>query len=168
MDPRLSRLEKEIASAIHGITLDQLTLQKDGKWSVAEILEHLFMTYTGTSKGLERCLQAGRSLATRPSVYHHFATFALIGLGYFPSGRTAPKQATPKGMRPEKLVVEIGPQIAAMDRLARECEKKFGRRMRILDHPILGPLNIEQWRKFHAMHGHHHCRQIVERRRSMQ
>jgi len=40
--------------------------------------------------------------------------------------------------------------------------------MRILDHPILGPLNIEQWRKFHAMHGHHHCRQIVERRRSMQ
>ena len=86
MDPRLSRLEKEIASAIHGITLDQLTLQKDGKWSVAEILEHLFMTYTGTSKGLERCLQAGRSLATRPSAYHRFATFALNWFGIFSLG----------------------------------------------------------------------------------
>ena len=43
MDPRISQLEKEIAAAIHGITPDQLTLQKDGKWSVAEILEHLFM-----------------------------------------------------------------------------------------------------------------------------
>jgi hypothetical protein len=167
MDSRLARLETEIAAATMGITSSQLTEHAEGKWSVAEILEHLYLTYTGTTKGFERCLQEGHTLATRPSLYHRLATFVLTGLGYFPEGRKAPKQATPKGIAPEKVMAEIGPQIVAMDRVAAQCEQKFGRHARVLDHPILGPLTIEQWRKFHALHGRHHCRQIVERRQRL-
>jgi hypothetical protein len=29
-----------------------------------------------------------------------------------------------------------------------------------LDHPILGPFSIAQWRKFHLVHGLHHVKQI--------
>jgi hypothetical protein len=168
MDSRMARLQTEIDDAIRGLTPDQLSRQVKGKWSVAEILEHLSMTYTGTAKGLERCLQAGHTLASAPTLYHRFATFVLTGIGYFPEGRTAPKQATPKGSPAEKVVAEVGPQILAMDDLAARCETAFGRNIRILDHPILGPLTINQWRKFHALHGHHHCKQILERRTKLQ
>jgi hypothetical protein len=30
-------------------------------------------------------------------------------------------------------------------------------------HPVLGPLNTAQWRKFHYMHGHHHVLQMRKR-----
>ena len=32
----------------------------DGRWSVAEIVEHLDRTYSGTVKGFDRCLQRRR------------------------------------------------------------------------------------------------------------
>ena len=164
----MARLQTEIEEAIRGLTSEQLGRQVEGKWSIAEILEHLSLTYTGTAKGLDRCLQAGHPLATSPTLYHRFASFVVTRLGYMPEGRTAPKQATPKGVPAEKLVAEIGPQIIAMDDLATRCETAFGGKVRILDHPILGPLTIDQWRKFHALHGHHHCRQIMERRAKLQ
>jgi hypothetical protein len=44
-----------------------------------------------------------------------------------------------------------------------DCECRFGSATKILDHPILGPLTAEQWRKFHWVHGRHHARQIRER-----
>jgi hypothetical protein len=34
----------------------------------------------------------------------------------------------------------------------------------MLDHPILGPLTVDQWRKFHVVHTEHHVRQISQRR----
>ncbi|MGZ4836286.1 MAG: DUF1569 domain-containing protein [Terriglobales bacterium] len=32
-----------------------------------------------------------------------------------------------------------------------------------MDHPFLGPLTADEWRKFHWVHGRHHTRQIRER-----
>jgi hypothetical protein len=29
---------------------------------------------------------------------------------------------------------------------------------------VLGPFSIEQWRKFHLVHGRHHVKQIRQRR----
>ncbi|HEY3972851.1 MAG TPA: DUF1569 domain-containing protein [Candidatus Sulfotelmatobacter sp.] len=40
------------------------------------------------------------------------------------------------------------------------CEKQQGRSRKLLDHPILGPLTGNQWRKFHLVHGLHHVKQI--------
>jgi hypothetical protein len=47
-----------------------------------------------------------------------------------------------------------------MDRILTECEAKFGKHAKVLDHPILGPFSIAQWRKFHLVHGLHHVKQI--------
>ena len=64
----------------------------------------------------------------------------------------------------EKIVAEIGPQIAAMDEVIAQCEQRYGSRTRVLDHPVLGPLTARQWRKFHLAHGRHHVKQIQERK----
>jgi hypothetical protein len=68
MDSYLQRLQQTLADAIRGMTLDELTRHAEGKWSVAEELEHLYLTYTGTAKVFERCLEVGRPMATRPSL----------------------------------------------------------------------------------------------------
>ncbi len=59
---------------------------------------------------------------------------------------------------------EIGQKIAAMDAIIAQCEARFGRRVPLLDHPILGPLNAAQWRKLHVVHGRHHLREILRLR----
>jgi hypothetical protein len=34
---------------------------------------------------------------------------------------------------------------------------------KILDHPILGPLNATDWRRVHRTHARHHLKQIQQR-----
>lgn len=162
MNPHLERLDGEIAFVLGKIAPDQLVQSWNGKWTILEILEHLLLTYTATGKGFQRALNTGQTRTSTPSMYQRLASFLVINVGYFPEGRKSPPQALPGGMSAEDVLNQIRPQLAEMDRLATECEKKFGN-VRVLDHPIFGGLNIAQWRKFHATHGHHHCRQILAR-----
>ena len=164
MDSYLERLQQAIASATRGMTSDELTRHAEGKWCVAEILEHLYLTYTGTQKAFERCLKAGKPLAGVPTFKQRVAATAVTDFGYFPGGRKSPDQVVPRGMSVEKVVAGIGPQIAAMDKLITQCEERYGSRIKILDHPVLGPLTARQWRKFHLAHGRHHVKQIMQRR----
>jgi hypothetical protein len=166
MDSYLERLHRAIASVTQGICEKDLERRTDGKWSAAEVLEHLYLTYTGTSKAFERCLQAGKPLATAPTLKYRVAAFLVTEVGYFPGGRKSPDHASPKGISPEKVVADIGPQIAAMDKIIAQCEERFGSRKIVLDHPVLGPLTASQWRKFHWIHGRHHVKQIMERRQT--
>lgn len=168
MDSYLERLQQAISSATRGMTREDLTRHakggRDGKWNPAEVLEHLYLTYTGTIKGLERCLQAGKPLASPITLKQRARITLVTGLGYFPRGRKAPERATPKGMSADKVMAEIGSKIAAMGELIAQCEARHGARTRVLDHPVLGPLTARQWRKFHWVHGRHHVKQISKSR----
>jgi len=137
-----------------------LNRRPPGKWCAAEILEHLYLTYTGTSRGFSRVLESGQPQANVPSVKQRAQAFLVVGVGYLPSGREAPSVARPKGVGAEKVLSEIAPKIAEMDSILAKCEAKFGARAKVLDHPILGPFSISQWRKFHLVHGRHHIKQI--------
>jgi hypothetical protein len=157
MDLYLERLQQAIATATRGMTSEELTRHPEGhpegQWSAAEVLEHLYLTYTGTLKGFERCLKAGKPLASAPTLKQRVSAAVVTEIGYFPKGRKSPETARPKGIPAEKVIADIGPQIAAMDRLIAQCEAQYGARSKVLDHPILGPLTARQWRKFHWVHG---------------
>jgi hypothetical protein len=94
-------------------------------------------------------------------------TFAVVGLGRMPEGRTAPANTRPKGLAVETVRNEVGAKIAAMDAIIAQCEARFGRGTKLLDHPILGPLTGTQWRKFHLVHGRHHQKQLLQLRERM-
>jgi hypothetical protein len=166
MDSYLQQLQQTLAGAIRGMTIEELARHPTGKWSIGEELEHLYLTYTGTVKVFRRCLEAGKPLATRPTLKQRAMTTLIVECGYFPRGRKAPKQVIPKGMPAETVVAEIGPVIATMDELITQCEARHGARTKVLDHPILGPLTARQWRKFHWVHGRHHAKNITQRRKS--
>jgi len=166
MDIRLDKLKQSLESAVEGMSTEQLSWHPPGKWCAAEVLEHLYLTYTGTIKGFERVMTRGKPLASRASVAHRVRTWVAVGLGQMPAGRKAPAVAQPKGLPPEKVRNEIGAKIVAMDAIIAECEARFGRRVQLLDHPILGPLTAPQWRKLHLVHGRHHQKQLLRLRES--
>jgi hypothetical protein len=165
MDSRLERLRQALAGAVAGMSNQQLGWHPPGKWCAAEVLEHLYLTYTGTIKGFQRLLEAGKPLAARTTLAQRWRVLVVVGLRYLPNGRKAPPVAEPRGLLREKVQAEVGAKIAAMDEIIEQCETRFGRRTKLLDHPILGPLTAAQWRTFHLVHGLHHEKQIQRLRR---
>ena len=161
MDFYLRRLQDVITEVTRDMNAEDLSRRREGKWCCAEILEHLYLTYTGTTKGFERCLNGAHPNVTKPTWKQRVARYVVLGLSHRPEGRTAPRQSVPRGLACDKVLAEIGPQIAVMDEMIRQCEERFGTDTNLLDHPILGPLTARQWRKFHWVHGRHHIEQIV-------
>ena len=163
MDSYLERLRQELEDAIGGASPSALAQAPAGKWNAAQILEHLFLTYKNTNRGMARCLQQGAPLATRATLLQRVATLIVVNLGYLPGGRKAPERATPRGMPPEEVQQAVAPELQRMGSGLDDCERRFGGRTKIMDHPFLGPLTADEWRKFHWVHGRHHARQILER-----
>jgi len=160
MDPHLRNVQQEIAAALAQFSAEQLLWHPPGKWCAVEIVEHLYLTYTGTLKGFGRLADAGKPLAATPNWKQRAQAWVVVGLGYLPPGREAPAVARPRGIPADKVLAEIGPAITAMDGIMALCESKFGAHRKVLDHPILGPFSIAQWRKFHLVHGRHHVKQL--------
>ncbi len=59
----------------------------------------------------------------------------------------------------QQLVDLLRQEMDAMDALLDSCRRKFGIE-RVAAHPWLGPLRVDQWRRFHAVHGLHHVAQL--------
>jgi hypothetical protein len=167
MDSRLKELKQAVEAAFAGLSSAQLSWHLTDKWCAAEVVEHLYLTYTGTIKGFERVMEAGKPLATRATMKQRARTLVVVGLKHMPEGRQAPATTRPRGLPAEKVTNEVGAKLAEMDAIIAECESRFGRGKRLLDHPVLGPLSAEQWRKFHLVHGRHHVKQILRLRENM-
>lgn len=163
----LESIQREIDQAVSGLDPHQLAWHREGKWSAAAILEHLSLTYSGTAKNLQRSLEAGRPRAASPTLRQRVITFAVTGLRYMPHGRQAPAGVVPQGAPPQTVLPEQRRTLAAADEAITRCEAQFGRRARIANHPILGPLTARQWRLFHLVHARHHLKQIVRLRRQI-
>jgi hypothetical protein len=163
----LQRTQEAIEQAVQGMNSEQLAWHAEGKWSAAEILEHLSLTYKGTAKNLERCLAAGWPKARAASWRERVATFLVTRLRYMPKGRQSPAPVLPRGLAPSLVVVEARGQLAAADAAISSAEARFGAGTKIANHPILGPLSARQWRTFHLVHARHHMKQVARIRRQI-
>jgi len=161
MNLRLEILKQNLESAVEGMSSEQFSWHPPGKWSAAEVLEHLYLTYTGTILGFERVLRKGKALGSRASIRQHVLTVVVVGLGHMPNGLKAPTIVQPHNLPPEQVRNEIGEKIEEMDAIITQCESLFGGGVNVLDHPILGPLSSKQWRKLHVVHGQHHLKQLL-------
>jgi hypothetical protein len=164
MDSRLNTLKQSLESAVEGMSSEQLSWHLPGKWCAAEVLEHLYLTYAGTTRGLEKVIARGTPLATNPSLAQRVLTFVVVKLGYMPAGREAPAIVQPRGLPVEQVRDEIWAKLAAMDAAIARCESRFGRHVKLLDHPVLGALTAAQWRTLHLVHGRHHQKQLLRLR----
>ena len=86
MDSRLEKLKEALESVVEGMSSEQLSWHPPGKWCAAELLEHLYLSYTGTINGFEKVVQAGKPLATRPTMKHRVQSFRSGGIGLHAPG----------------------------------------------------------------------------------
>lgn len=159
MDSLLQQALDDIRRATTGMTVEQLAWHPPGKWSAAEILEHLTLTFLGTAKGMHRVAQSGANGAGKVTLKQRMSVFVVTRLGYFPSGRKSPEMVDPKSSEPTTAVARIVEALTSMDAVLRDIEAKIGRKAKV-PHPILGPLTIRQWKQFHRIHTRHHMKQI--------
>ncbi len=167
MQAELAQCRAQIEEAVAGLDDAQGAVRVDGRWSIAEIVEHLDRTYTGTVKGLERCLESGTARVTPATIRTRVRKLVIVRLGFFPTGIEAPKHAVPTGsVGLRDVLSRVSTHLADMDGALLRAADRFGRAS-VMDHPILGPFSVQDWARFHLVHTRHHCEQIAERRRAV-
>lgn len=164
MDAELNQVSELIEAAVSGRTDRELLAAPGGKWCAAQILEHLSLTFEASARSLRLSLSGRRAGFAPLSVKQRFARFLVLKLGTIPAGRQAPEMVIP-GDSPEPLRIleQLRTNLRALDEVLRDCEKAFGPKAPISEHPILGAFSVEQWRRFHLVHVRHHLPQIAER-----
>jgi hypothetical protein len=148
------------------LTEEQLRSKPAGKWSAAEILEHLALAFGHTATMLRRCAAARKPMGSSPSMKQRIISTLVVDIGYIPKGREAPKMVKPSGtLGGKEAVTRIKSNLLEMDRCLSECEEKVETTGWLANHPVLGPLKMHQWPRFHWIHTKHHMKQIERMKR---
>ncbi len=164
MHAELDRALAAIRRATDGLDAADLAAHPPGKWCAAEILEHLAKAYASTAYILDRCVGQGTTKARRATLRDRVAAFVVVDLGYFPAGTPAPEITHPAGLPAHEAIGAAESALQAFDGAAARAEARFGRGTAVANHPILGPFNVRQWRRFHRVHTLHHMKQIARLR----
>ena len=171
----LESVSARISRELNGV--DAETSQKHPSdsvhlWSLQQVIEHLLLTYRGTAENLETRLRKGRiSRNQRRTPLQWFLQLMVLSFGYFPQGVPAPDGTVPQpgflaAMDGGSLAEQLRADLSLMDAALDRCRRKFGME-RVAVHPILGPMRVDQWRRFHAVHTLHHLRQLQRVRRQV-
>lgn len=164
MQSHLQQCLAIVEAATRGGGAECAARRNPDQWSVVEVVEHLQRAYLGTAKGFERCLEKDAPIATGQTLKQKLQSFALVNLGFFPEGRQAPKHIIPGGALDLGAVLEATRRdLERLDAAAIRIRARFGG-AKVVDHPILGAFNVDQWLKFHLVHTRHHEKQIRSRR----
>lgn len=141
---RLSETRNETFGMVSGLSEAEFARREPGEWSVADILEHLILSETGTSKVIRKMLR--EKAGTLPPYPADDSVLAVRELPP-PSGKvTAPEAAQPKGPARGKADV-----LAAL----AECRVRTLESLAMLagadprgaefPHPLFGPVNLYEW-----------------------
>ena len=164
MDTYLRSARTEIERTVGGCSPEALSRAVEGKWSAAEILEHLTLAFTANRAAMEKALASGQLKARPPALKQQLARMMVVDVGYFPRVR-APGMTVPTGAIPaDQSLTAIREALGSLDAVLSRVADRFGEGVRVANHPYFAGLTVRQWRKFHWRHTRHHMRQIRKRR----
>jgi hypothetical protein len=164
----LERVVSQLSSELLSLDAETTKLHPKGlayKWSAQEVVEHLVLGYRQTSSALEIRLSKGRLSRNQKRTWLQWLLqLMILSFGEIPAGVPATEETTPvpgrfAAMDGQQLGDLLRQEIEAMDKLLDACRRKFGME-RVAVHPFLGPLRVDQWRRFQVVHGLHHLTQL--------
>ena len=164
----LESVATRISNELAGLDVETAQKRPNNRahlWSMQQVIEHLLLTYRGTVQNLETRLRKGRiSRSQRRTPVQWVLQLMVLSFGYFPRGVPAPEETVPQpglltAMNGRELDEQLRAELSAMDKALDRCRRDFGME-RVAVHPILGPLRVDQWRRFHVIHTLHHVKQL--------
>ena len=174
MHQDLRTLDTEVTAALRGLATRETQASPAAhpeKWTIQQIVEHLISTYRGSTPAIKARVDKRSGTQAKVTFRQRLSQFLTIGMGQFPSGREAPESVSPgqpSTLRSgDELASKVTAELVRLDGVAAEGERLFGKR-RAVTHIVLGPLSIQQWRRFHLIHGRHHLKQIMAIRQEHQ
>jgi hypothetical protein len=163
MNAHLLAARQAIDDAAGRLSGETLARKRNGRWSIAEILEHLTLAFTANAAVLEKALASGELRARQPTLKQTIGRIVVVDVGYFPRVE-APSMTRPIGTVPsDRAVSAIRDALDALDATLARVGDQFGLDVRVSNHPYLGGLTVRQWQKFHWRHTRHHMKQVRER-----
>jgi hypothetical protein len=157
----MEKVRGETLTAVSGLTDEEFSRRVGGEWSAAQILHHILMAETATSKVIRKTIKvAAGSLPPYPAD---------------DSGVEVRKLQKPSGTypAPESVRPEDPPEKGDLLRLACETREQTAASLSILaavdpraasfPHPLFGDLNLYEWPSVTVlMHEREHLGQIRE------
>lgn len=158
---------EQVDASVAGMNEAEMSWHPEGKWSAAEIIEHLSLAFLVTVKAGRFVLRQKDREIRRSTFLERVMVALVVDYGYFFMRLKAPRMVTPRGMAPEEAKKAMRQSLIDLDEVLRQCQEELGAHRNFLPHPFLGPLTVEQWRKFHMVHTRHHMKQVQALRRKM-
>lgn len=158
----------QIAEELNGLNADSTQLHPCGltyKWNAQQVVEHLVLSCRFTATALENRLSKGHLPRNRRRTYLQWLLqLMILSFGKLPSGVPALDETMPvagrfPAMSGRQLSELLREEMDTMDAALDRCRRKFGIE-RVARHPLLGPLRVDQWRRYHVVHGWHHLIQL--------
>lgn len=160
MHEKFAKILKAVDETTAGMTEEEWMFRPEGKWSAADVLEHLALTYGGTARAFLKRVTEGPQGGS-PSFKERVGCLLVLEMGVFPFKRKSPEPVAPRrNLRGKEALELLQRNLQEMDAAFAAYQAKHGTKGRIAKHPILGPLTYEQWSKFHLNHARHHMKQI--------
>lgn len=158
------RIAREAIDVAAGhLPLEVLRRSSAGRWSVAQILEHLTLAYTANAAWIDKALQSGELRVRAPRLKQRLGRLLVVDLGYFPKV-DAPEMTVPCGSIPEeRSITAICEGLTRLDTTLARAAERFGEDVLVCNHPYFAGLSVRQWRKLHWRHTIHHMRQVRAR-----
>ncbi len=167
MHPVLRVELERLAEEVRGISLEEAQVHPQpgqGRWCPQQVIEHLVLSYKLTTEELQRQLAKGQPSKRRRGLLEIFLRLQTIGLGVMPHGIPSTPRLKPRTFEPlsgAQLAERLMEKAEEMDVLLAVARRKFGIQP-CAEHPFYGPLRVDEWRRYHALHGRHHLKQLQQ------
>lgn len=161
---QLERLEHIVLDDLEAVTGERWHQAPTGKWSLAQIVDHLGRAVDTIATAFEAQADAkprGRDASPRQHLLRHL----LLGAGKLPKPRAISERNRP-GERPDPELVTAGFRMG-VERLVSLTESWPAPKQEgiFVPHPVLGELNLPEWGRFFYVRGRQYTHQIEVRRR---
>jgi hypothetical protein len=174
MHPVFQSALREVTAELGGFDATSASVHPCGRphcWSVQQIVEHLVLSLDATQTTLEERLSKGRPGRNLHRSRTEWAVqLMILSAGHMPKGVGAPRETTPAAnlasMGVREMTDRLERAIESLDATLDQCRQRFGME-RVGRHFLLGPLRIDQWRRYHVLHLRHHLKQICELRETL-
>ncbi len=161
---RLDGLEEIVLGPLAGRGEADWQRAPTGKWTPAQIVEHLALAFEYSARGFTEPPAAAPTRRRFPTAPQWVGRLFVFGFNWVPTGVAR----SPRVARPLDHVGGPAAERHFSAGLARwralERDRPTGRpHDRFVRHPSLGDLDVDQWIRLHAWHCRHHAAQIRSR-----
>lgn len=132
----------------------------EGKWTPAEITEHLALTYGAFLREVRgEGAMKPKVFGLRRRILRWFVLPHILFHRSFPLKAVSPRELRPAAgtAGPEEAVAAL---LAVADQAERALEAALGRPGAVVTHPYFGGIDLPRGLRFAAVHLEHHTRQV--------